>query len=155
MGSRGGSRYVTDNFGPDGLTEICSGEHQPVYDEFGGVLLLVFVTRHRYDLQQHDLGVSGPSSFALKYLHDGSSSRSLEDLTSEENQQLGAWVRGLFETEAITNELISTCKPQEFYLLVATLFKQSLAACQAGVLSLDVLKSGFECKCKAFCTVEN
>lgn len=125
------------------------GEHQPVYDEFGGVFLLVFVTKHRYDLQQHDLGVSGTGSFILKYLHDGSSSRSLEDLTSEENQQLGAWIRGLFETEAITNELISTCKPQEFYLLVATLFKQSLAACQAGVLSLDVLKSGFECKCNA------
>ena len=105
------------------------------------------MTRHRYDLQQHDLGVSGPGSFVLKYLHDGSSSRSLDDLTSEENQQLGAWIRGLFETEAITNELISTCKPQEFYMLVATLFKQSLAACQAGVLTLDVLKSGFECRC--------
>ena len=107
------------------------------------------VTRHRYDLQQHDLGVSGPGSFVLKYLHAGSSSRSIKDLSSEEFQQLGAWIRGLFETEAITNELISTCKPKEFYLLVATLFKQSLAACQAGVLSLEVLKSGFECKYSA------
>ena len=40
---------------------------------------------------------------------------------------------------------MSTCSPKDFHLLVATLFDQSLRACEAGILGLDTLKGGFEC----------
>ena len=73
-------------------------------------------------------------------------SRSLEDLTEHETKLLGGWIRGLFETEGISDEVMSRCSPKEFHLLVATHFDQSLKACQAKVLALDTLKGGFECK---------
>lgn len=72
--------------------------------------------------------------------------RSPDNLTEHENKLLGGWIRGLFEAEAINNELMSMCSPKEFHLLVATLFDQSLKACQAKVLALDTLRGGFECK---------
>lgn len=73
-------------------------------------------------------------------------SRSPEDLTQHENKLLGGWIRGLFETEGISDELMSMCSPKEFHLLVATLFDQSLKACQFKFLALDTLRGGFECK---------
>ena len=73
-------------------------------------------------------------------------SRSPDHLTEHENKLLGGWIRGLFEAEAINNELMSMCSPKEFHLLVATLFDQSLKACQAKVLALDTLRGGFECR---------
>ena len=104
------------------------------------------IIRHRYDLPAYDLGISSSKSFVLKYFRNGCVSRPLEDLTEQDNQILGGWIRGLFETEGISDELLSTCSPKEFHLLVATLFDQSLKACQAGVLALETLKGGFECK---------
>ena len=82
-------------------------------------------------------------------------SRSPDDLTEHENKLLGGWIRGLFETEGINDEVMSMCRPNEFHLLVATLFDQNLKACQAKVLTLETLRGSFECKyinCHSFCT---
>lgn len=120
------------------------GEYQPVYDEFGSILLFVVAVQHRFKLQPDEVGIHNPESFLLSYFRFGSVSRPVDDLSEHESQLLGSWIRGLFETEGISDELMSTCKPKEFHLLVATLFDQSLKACQAGVLTLDTLRGGFE-----------
>lgn len=120
------------------------GEYQPVYDEFGSILLLVVFVQHRFNLHHDELGIDASESFVLRYLREGSVSRNIDDLTEHDNQLLGGWIKGLFETEGISDELISMCKPKEFHLLVATLFDQSLKACQANVLALDTLRGGFE-----------
>ncbi|KAL8719616.1 MAG: hypothetical protein Q9225_003390 [Loekoesia sp. 1 TL-2023] len=119
-------------------------ENQPVYDEFGSVLLLVSVIQHRFDLDLTDLGVLDRKSFTSKYYRSACESRAVDRLTEHESDLLGAWVRGLFETEGINDELMSMCKPAEFHILVATLFDQSIKACQARVLALDTLTGGFE-----------
>ena len=56
-----------------------------------------------------------------------------------------AWIKGLYETEGIGDELMSSCSPKEFHLLIATIFDQSLLACQAGVLTQQKIKGAFEC----------
>ncbi|MCJ1414605.1 mediator complex subunit [Xylographa parallela] len=119
-------------------------EHQPVYDEFGSILLLVLVFRQHFDLPDSELGVSYTDSFILRYIRRGCISRDPSELSEREKMLLGGWIKGLFETEGISDELMSTCSPQDFYLLVATLFDQSLKACEAGVLGLETLKGGFE-----------
>lgn len=81
-----------------------------------------------------------------RLLEKGSSSQKLEDLTEKQQQNLGAWITALFIAEGISDESMSSCSPQEFYLLVATLFCQSLSACEAGKLEFETLKGGFECK---------
>ena len=125
---------------------ICSGEHQPVYEDFGSILLFIMIVRHRFDLKDHDLGVDHSSSFVRKYMRNACVSRCPEHLTEHENKLLGGWIRGLFETEGISDELMSMCIPKDFHLLIATLFDQSLRACQAKLLALDTLKGGFECR---------
>ena len=120
------------------------GEYQPIYDDFGSMLLFVVAVVHRFCLTWEDLGVESSDSFILQYLRSSSASRPLEELSSQENEIIGAWIKGLYETESISDELMSMCKPQQFHLLVATLFDQSLKACQAGVLPLETLKAGFE-----------
>ena len=73
----------------------------------------------------------------------------MDQLSEHENDLLGGWIRGLFEAEGINDELMSTCKPAEFHLLVATLFDQSIKACQTRTLTMETLKGGFECMSQA------
>lgn len=122
-----------------------AAENQPVYDEFGSVLLLVSTIQHRFDLSLADLGVPGSGSFVSKYFRSACESHGVDKLPEHENELLGGWIRGLFETEGLNDDLMSTCKPAEFHLLVATLFDQSIKACQAKVLTLEILTGGFEC----------
>lgn len=120
-------------------------ENQPVYDEFGSILLLVLAFKFRYDMNASDIGVSGNGSFLLKLLNGGSNSQKLAELTDKQNKDLGAWIAALFIAEGISEETMSSCSPQEFYMLVATLFDQSLGACESGKLDFETLKGGFEC----------
>lgn len=122
------------------------GENQPVYDEFGSIVLLVLAFKYRYDLSPSDLGISNNDSFLLKLLDRGSCSQKLNELSEKQNKDLGAWIAALFIAEGISEETMSTCSPQEFYMLVATLFDQSLGACESGKLDFDTLKGGFECE---------
>ncbi|KAL8975870.1 MAG: hypothetical protein Q9205_008015, partial [Flavoplaca limonia] len=119
-------------------------ENQPVYDEFGSVLLLVSTIKHRFELQPSDLTALDPDSFTSRYFRSASESRTIEQLSEHENDLLGGWIRGLFEAEGINDELMSTCKPAEFHLLIATLFDQSIKACQSRILTMETLKGGFE-----------
>ncbi|KAI9369120.1 mediator of RNA polymerase II transcription subunit 5 [Aspergillus egyptiacus] len=120
------------------------GESQPVYDEFGSILLLVLTFKYRYDLRPFDLGITSGNSFILRLIERGSSSQKLEELSEKQHKNLGDWLGALFVAEGISEETMSGCSPQEFYLLVSTLFSQSLEACEAGRLEFDTLKGGFE-----------
>ncbi|KAJ5179737.1 hypothetical protein N7492_002947 [Penicillium capsulatum] len=120
------------------------GENQPVYDEFGSILLLVLAFKYRYDLSPSDMGISSHNSFVLKLLERGSCSQKLNELSEKQNKDLGSWIGALFIAEGINEETMSACSPQEFYMLVATLFDQSLGACEASKLDFETLKGGFE-----------
>jgi mediator of RNA polymerase II transcription subunit 5 len=121
-------------------------ENQPVYDEFGSILLLVLVFKYRYDLSPSDIGISNNDSFLLKLLDRGSCSQKLSELSEKQNKDIGGWIAALFIAEGISEETMSACSPQEFYMLVATLFDQSVGACEAGKLDFETLKGGFECE---------
>jgi mediator of RNA polymerase II transcription subunit 5 len=97
-------------------------------------------------VQASEFGINYPDSFVLKYLLVGRTARSVESMTEHENQLLGGWIKGLFETGHINDELLSICGPKDFHLLVATLFDQNLRACESQLLALDTLKGGFERK---------
>ena len=117
-----------------------------MYDEFGSILLLILAFKYKYDLAPNETGITNADSFILRLLERDHSSHKLEELTEKQNQNLGAWITALFIAEGISDESMSSCSPQEFYLLVATLFSQSLSACESGKLEFETLKGGFECK---------
>lgn len=122
------------------------GEYQPVYEEFGSILLLVLSFAHRYGLSPVDMGIRSPSSFTARLLNQGHLSRAMENLTQQEQNHLDGWIRGLFDNESggLGDELMSSCPPQDFYLLVPTLFHHIVLACSTNNLSDEGLKGGLE-----------
>ncbi|KAF2441884.1 Med5-domain-containing protein [Karstenula rhodostoma CBS 690.94] len=120
-------------------------EYQPVYDEFSAILVLVLAFVYRYELTYNDLGI-GHDSFVAQLLERGHHSVSSNDLTDEQGNHLGTWLKGLFDAdrEGLSNDVFASCRPQDFYLIVPTLFSQTVMACSADVLSLDSVKGGLE-----------
>ncbi|KAF2013729.1 mediator of RNA polymeras-like protein II transcription subunit 5 [Aaosphaeria arxii CBS 175.79] len=121
------------------------GEYQPVYDEFGAILILILAFIHRYDLTYHDLGI-GHDSFVAQLLERGHHSVTPDQLTEQQGKYLGSWLKELYDSdkEGLSNEVFASCRPQDFYLIVPTLFSQTVLACSADVLSLDSVKGGLE-----------
>ncbi|KAI1772929.1 Med5-domain-containing protein [Hypoxylon cercidicola] len=126
--------------------EEDQGEYQPVYEEFGSVLLLVMAFVYRYNLSTADLGVHSSDSFVAKLLSVGQLSKPLDELTEQEKSHLGGWIQGLFDTESggLGDELLSSCPPQDFYLLVPTLFRNIVLAFSTNHLDEESLKTGVE-----------
>ena len=124
------------------------GEYQPVYEEFGSILLLLLALVYRYGLTRADLGIRSPNSFVAKLLDGGDLWRPLEECSEQEKAHLNSWIQGLFSTEAggLGDDLLSSCPPQDFYLLTPSLFHQIVIALSMGYLTDDMLKGGLECK---------
>ncbi|KAI5917313.1 mediator complex subunit Med5 [Camillea tinctor] len=122
------------------------GEYQPVYEEFGSILLLVLAFVFRYNLSPTDLGIRSPESFIAKLLIRGQLSKPLDELADQEKGHLDGWIHGLFDSEAggLCDELMSSCPPQDFYLLIPTLFQNIVLAFGTNYLSEENLKTGIE-----------
>ncbi|KAK3403484.1 mediator complex, subunit Med5 [Sordaria brevicollis] len=134
---------LLDNWG--GYDED-QGEYQPVYEEFGSILLLLLAFVHRYSLTPTDLAIRSSDSFVGKLLGRGSLSRPLDELSDQEKSHLNGWIHGLFDSEAggLGDDLMSSCPPQDFYLLMPTLFDQIVMALSTGCLNDYLLRSGLE-----------
>ena len=128
--------------------EEDQGEYQPVYEEFGAILLLVLGFAYRYNLSAADMGIHSSDSYVAKILNRAHIARPLENLTAQENTHLEGWFQGLYNSEAggLGDELMSSCPPQNFYLLIATLFSQTVIGYSVGNLNDENLKSGIECR---------
>lgn len=118
-----------------------------MYDEFSSCLLLILVVYYRYNLKVTDLGLVPEQSFVCRLLENGSESQSFDTFTQDQEKQFTGWIHGLFETEGISDDLMSACPPQDFYALVPTIFEQSINACRLKMMSIESLKNGLECKC--------
>ncbi|KNG43997.1 Med5-domain-containing protein [Stemphylium lycopersici] len=121
------------------------GEYQPVYDEFGAILVLIMAFIYRYDLTYHDIGI-GHDTFIAKLLKRGHYSMLPDELSEEQGKHLGNWLKGLYDSdkEGLSNDVFASCRPQDFYLIVPTLFRQTVVACSTGVLSFESVKGGLE-----------
>jgi hypothetical protein len=128
-----------------------TGESQPVYDEFGGILLLILTFRYRLNLTSADLGARGSSSFVRRLIETDSADQNINEMDEATSKHLGDWISALFIAEQLSDELTSSCSPQEYYSLVPALCSQSLEACESGKLSLENLKSNFNCQ---FCILK-
>ncbi|RFU80899.1 mediator of rna polymerase ii transcription subunit 5 [Trichoderma arundinaceum] len=126
--------------------EEDQGEYQPVYEEFGAILLLVLAFAYRYSLSPADIGILSADSNVAKIIGRAHISRELDELSEQENGHLSGWIHGLFDSDAggLGDDLMSSCPPAEFYLLIATLFQNIVIAYTQGLLTDDALRSGVE-----------
>lgn len=118
------------------------GESQPVYGEFGSVLLLIIASKRRLALSISDLGLQ--EGFVARYFDQEGSETSI--LSEKSSKHLGDWISALYIAEGLSDEVTTTCSPQEFYMLVPTLLSQSMYAYQKGRLTIEALKGGLECE---------
>jgi mediator of RNA polymerase II transcription subunit 5 len=125
--------------------EDDQGESQPVYDEFSAVFLLVLTFVYRYEFSHVELGIS-KDSFVATYLAHNHREAIESQLTEEQSRHLAGWIKGLFDSDGIPEEVTSSCQPQQFYMLVPTIINQTVLACSAGVLSIETIGNGLECK---------
>ncbi|KAI1002732.1 Mediator of RNA polymerase II transcription subunit 5 [Podosphaera aphanis] len=121
------------------------GEYQPVYEEFGSILLLLLCFVKRYDLTPICLGPRAPDSFVLKILQ--ASQSSFPSPASPMIQtHLNSWILSLFspENSGLTDDLMSSCPPQEFYLSIPALFYSIVIASSSYNLASTTMASGLE-----------
>ena len=128
--------------------EEDQAEYQPVYEEFGAVLLLIFAFTYRYGLKPSDIGLYSPKSSVRRILTQAHVDRDESQLSEQEKKHLNGWILGLFDSETggLGDDLMSSCPPQDFYLLVAPLFYNIVVGYAHGYISDESLKSGVECK---------
>ncbi|KOS18361.1 Mediator of RNA polymerase II transcription subunit 5 [Escovopsis weberi] len=126
--------------------EDDQGEYQPVYEEFGSILLLVLAFAYRYNLSPGDMGLQSADSNVAKIIGRGHISQELDELSEAELGHINGWIHGLFDSEAggLGDDLMSSCPPQEFYFLIATIFQNIVGAYTQGYLTDDSLRAGIE-----------
>lgn len=117
------------------------GESQPLYDEFGSVMLLILTTKRRLGYTTSELGIKG---FVARYLDQEGIERSMGELSQPTVKHLGEWINALYVAEGLSDDLTTNCSPQEFYMLIPTLIRQSVVAQQHGKLTGDAFKAGME-----------
>ncbi|EPS42301.1 hypothetical protein H072_3723 [Dactylellina haptotyla CBS 200.50] len=123
------------------------GEYEPVYKEFGHILLLILTLYHRHTLSFSHLGPSiSATSFVPMFIQSCHKDIAIDDLSrmGERHAQLGGWIKALYEGDGITDEVMQSCRPQEYYSLVPTLIAQTVEACERGVLDTETLKGGLD-----------
>jgi len=128
----------------DEWTWDIHGESQPIYEEFGSVLLLIMTVKFRLALANSELGLLLPNGFTAQYLSSGQSERRLDQMTDGERLNLGEWLHNLYDSEGISDDVTTNCNAKEFHLMVPTLLRQSMMALSKGSLVQDKLEGGLE-----------
>ncbi|KAK9446463.1 mediator complex, subunit Med5 [Limtongia smithiae] len=119
---------------------------QDNYTDFGVILLLICSFYYHFNLELSEFSEQQLSvtSFCRKYLTSNGTAHPIELLTPDLSDLLGGWIMGLYDTNGISDELMRSCTPMDYALLVPTIVQQSVEACNRNLLDIDTLKGGLE-----------
>ncbi|GAA5903364.1 uncharacterized protein JCM6883_004982 [Sporobolomyces salmoneus] len=118
-----------DNFGESNLIE-----------RYGNLVVVVEIVVHRFELVDnlsHHLGSS--QSFLSSWIPTSSAAYSLQSLDEEGRTAVAGFISALFG-DGISDDLMHATNPRTLLKVAPTILKQSLVACQNGVVDLDSLK---------------
>ncbi|KAF9905881.1 mediator complex subunit [Linnemannia zychae] len=115
---------------------------------FGDVLILIMTIIRRYELAGClDSVLKEEQGFCYLWLHHTSATippASMSSMTADMQGLMGRWITALFDSMGISDDLIQTSKPQMLLEISPSIFEQSLAACQAGVIDATTLNGGLD-----------
>jgi mediator of RNA polymerase II transcription subunit 5 len=112
------------------LAQYFAIDYQPAYVEFAAIFLFVLVLIYRYDLSTMDLGIS-TDSFVSRFVNESHSAQHIDNISAEQSKKISVWFKGLLNEDSIDDEILSTCKPQEFYLFQPSSVRYSTPLLQA------------------------
>ncbi|GAA5975572.1 hypothetical protein JCM5350_002653 [Sporobolomyces pararoseus] len=118
-----------DNFGESNLIE-----------RYGNLVVVVEIVVHRFrliDNLSYHLGSS--QSFLNTWIPSSSAAYSLSSLDEEGRTAVAGFIAALFG-DGISDDLMHATNPRTLLRVAPTILKQSLVACQNGVVDLDSLK---------------
>ncbi|ORZ13369.1 mediator complex subunit Med5-domain-containing protein [Lobosporangium transversale] len=114
----------------------------------GTVLILIMTIIRRYELASCLNSIfKEKQGFCYLWLHRTSAvipATSMSSMSADMHSLMGRWVSALFDSMGISDDLIQTSKPQMLLEISPSIFAQSLAACQAGVIDITTLNSGLD-----------
>ena len=91
------------------------------------------------------MGIS-TDSFVARFINEGRSAQNIDDLSPEQEKKISVWFKALLNEESIDDDVLSTFKPQEFYLCLSTLISQIFHASGSNLISAEQLKTLLECE---------
>ncbi|KAI6782859.1 uncharacterized protein J7T54_002018 [Emericellopsis cladophorae] len=93
-----------------------------------------------------NLGLYSQGSAVRKIITQSHVGRPDAQLSAREKEHVNGWLLGLFDTEAggLGDDLMSSCPPQDFYCLAASLFRSIVIGYAHGYITDEALKSGVE-----------
>ncbi|GAA5953116.1 hypothetical protein JCM3765_007417 [Sporobolomyces pararoseus] len=118
-----------DNFGESNLIE-----------RYGNLVVVVEIVVHRFGLidnLSYHLGSS--RSFLSSWIPSSSTAYNLSALDEEGRTAVAGFIAALFG-DGISDDLMHATNPRTLLRIAPTILKQSLVACQDGVVDLDSLK---------------
>ena len=104
------------------------------------ILIFLQLLPHRYSIPPASLGPA--DAFFPRFLRSPAVAYRLADLGADERALVSRWISALFDNEGIADDLIRDSSPRTLLRLAPTLFAQSLAAHDAGVIDADTLRGG-------------
>ncbi|GAA5910058.1 hypothetical protein JCM5296_007009 [Sporobolomyces johnsonii] len=111
-----------------------------VIERYGRLVLFVQIVVSRFGLSDnlaYHLGSS--TSFFARWLPTTAAVYTLPSLDDEGRTAVAGWIGALFG-EGISDDLMHATNPRTLLRVAPTILKQSLVACQAGIVDLDSLK---------------
>ncbi|GJJ73171.1 mediator of RNA polymerase II transcription subunit 5 [Entomortierella parvispora] len=124
--------------------ETCNAK----LEGLGIVLILILNIVRRYELAGClDLVLAEKQGFCCQWLHRTSATippTAISSMSPAMQSLMGRWITALFDSMGISDDLIQTSKPQMLLEIAPSIFEQSLAACQAGVLDTTTMISGLD-----------
>ncbi|GAA6007017.1 hypothetical protein JCM11491_001479 [Sporobolomyces phaffii] len=118
-----------DNFGESNLIE-----------RYGNLVVFIQVVVHRFELADnlgYHLGSS--QSFLSSWIPSSSAAYTLSSLGEEGRTAVAGFIAALFG-DGISDDLMHATNPRTLLRIAPTILKQSLVACQNGIVDLDSVK---------------
>ncbi|GAA6036533.1 hypothetical protein JCM8097_003551 [Rhodosporidiobolus ruineniae] len=109
-------------------------------ERYGALVLFVQVVVSRFGLYSNlAYHLGSASSFFTAWMPAATATYPLSVMTDDERAAVGGWIAALFG-EGISDDLMHATNPRTLLRVAPTILKQSLMACQVGVVDLDNLR---------------
>ncbi|KAH9810606.1 mediator complex subunit Med5-domain-containing protein [Melampsora americana] len=111
--------------------------------KFGALVGWVQGVAGRFGLMSHlSIHLGSSSGFTIHYLSNPSMASPLASLPTSHSTTLASWIGALYGSSGISDDLLTKTDPRIFFMISASIFKQSFDALRTGLIDLETFREG-------------